>query len=436
MQASAEIVFMGWKRKKDGSSFVKLRVIHNRKVKYFSISDYVLQNDWASCTSAAEFEKIMSAKRNSKRFEIKECYNEIKRIAEGYINQMPVFSFDQFQARFSKRVKEWDYVHSAFEQHISYLREKEQHGYADTFNSAYTALKYFCEGKRFNRKESDLHLKFSKYKKLKFADVTASWLERFEAYLRKDNKSASTIGIYMRNIRLLFNLAINEHFVNVAYPFKAYKPPQSEGHKRALTVQQINQIATYEALEGSAEEMARDMFIFSFLANGMNLADIFRLRQRDMQADEFTFIRQKTHRMRKEVQITVILTDTLKQIIKRHGTKSLVKSQYVFPLLDANNDEERNHRLIKYRTKVINDNLKKIARKLNFEPDIADNISLYFARHSWATIKNNSGANINYIKESLGHTRIATTENYLSSLAKDTRIKEANKLDSLIKNIS
>jgi len=433
MQASAEIVYMNWKRNKDGVSFVKLRIIHNRKIKYFSISDYVKDESWSTCSSSDEYEKIQAAKKNSKRYEIKACYDEIKSIAETYINEMPVFSFDQFKNRFSKRVKSWDILSNAFEQHIDWLREKDRHGYADTFHSTYTTVKYFCEGKKYDRRYPNRHLKFSKYKTLKFADITVDWLERFEDSLRKDGRSTSTIGIHMRNMRVLFNHAIKDHFVNVAYPFSSYKAPEGKGNKRALTIQQMAKIASYEALEDTQEQMAKDMFIFSFLANGMNLADVYRLRQSDIKNDEFSFIRQKTKGKRKEARVTVVLTDNLKEIIKRHGKKSLVKNHYVFPLLDDRSDEQTNHKLIKQRVKAINTNLKKIAKRLNFDHEIADNISTYYARHTWASISNSNGANLNYIKESLGHTNILTTERYLSSLETETRVKEAQKLDSQIK---
>lgn len=432
MQASAEIILMSWKKNKDGISFVKLRVIHNRKTKYFSITDYVKNDNWATCSSVDEFNKILSTKGNSNRIEIKKCYDEIKEIADGHINEMPVFSFDQFKNRFSMRVKSWDSVSNAFEQHITHLREKERHGYAESFNSTFTAIKYFCEGKKFNRKQPKHHLKFSKFKDLKFADITTDWLERFESYLDKNKKSTSTKGIYARNIRVLFNIAIKEHFVKVSYPFATYRPPESKGNKRALTIQQISQIASYEALDGTHEQMARDMFIFSFLANGMNLTDIYRLRNSNFTNDEFSFVRQKTKGKRKEVRVTVVLTSNLKEIIKRQGKKSLVKSHYVFPLL-GDVDEQTNFGLIKQRIRVINNHLKKIARNLKFDSDISDNISTYFARHSWATISTNSGANINFIKESLGHLSTKTTENYLGSLEKENRVNEANKMDSKIK---
>jgi len=47
------------------------------------------------------------------------------------------------------------------------------------------------------------------------------------------------------------------------------------------------------------------------------------------------------------------------------------------------------------------------------------------ARHSFASVLKRSGANIAYISESLGHSDLKTTENYLASFEKAERIKNA-----------
>ena len=55
-------------------------------------------------------------------------------------------------------------------------------------------------------------------------------------------------------------------------------------------------------------------------------------------------------------------------------------------------------------------------------------ISTYTARHSFASVLKRSGANIAYISESLGHSDLKTTENYLASFEKEERIKNAKLL--------
>ena len=67
--------------------------------------------------------------------------------------------------------------------------------------------------------------------------------------------------------------------------------------------------------------------------------------------------------------------------------------------------------------------MAEISEALNLE-----NISTYTARHSYATVLKRSGANIAFISESLGHSDLKTTENYLDSFEDDTRLKNASEL--------
>ena len=52
----------------------------------------------------------------------------------------------------------------------------------------------------------------------------------------------------------------------------------------------------------------------------------------------------------------------------------------------------------------------------------------YSARHSYATVLKRSGTNIAYISESLGHSSLAITENYLASFEQEERIRNAQLL--------
>ena len=67
--------------------------------------------------------------------------------------------------------------------------------------------------------------------------------------------------------------------------------------------------------------------------------------------------------------------------------------------------------------------LKTLATDLGIPP-----FSTYAARHSFATVLKKSGTDISFISESLGHTSIAMTENYLAGYDKEERRKYAENL--------
>ncbi|MCY1719586.1 site-specific integrase [Prolixibacteraceae bacterium Z1-6] len=447
MEASIKIVLEKHRTNSEGLCAVKIRVTHDRKSKYYSIRHLLKNDDWNFCSDTyrkvkkkdkyemvSELDYIKSATRGA-QVDIKLNYEAIEQKAKACINSLPVFSFEKFEVKFMNKPTNWDYLYHAFLEHIKDLKDENRLGYASSFNGTLTGIKYFMEKKPYkdskNIKQKD-HAGFKKYKSLKFVDITPGWLKKYEKFLVSNGKSTSTIGIHARNLRVLFNIAIKEHGIKAIYPFDEYKPKSSVNTKRALTIEQVNAIASYKASEGTPEQFARDMFVFSFLANGMNLTDVFRLKQKNISGDEMEFVRHKTINKKNEVAINVALTPILKNIIKRHGTVAINKEVYVFPVLNKAKDEVEAYRLITQKTKQINYHLKAIAKKVSIPEPLASEISTYHARHSYATILKNSGESIEFIKESLGHTSSATTEKYLKSFSTEHRKKRANDLDQQI----
>lgn len=430
MIASANIILESWRKNKSGLCAVKLRVTYNRKSKYFSVRHYLKNNDWGFCSDQKELNKIRNTVKGAKK-DIRLNYEGIERKASDLINEMTSFSFEQFESKFLNKISNWDYLENAFQEQIQELKSADRMGYASSFTSTLTAIKYYMEGKNYPRGvQGKDYAHFRKYKTLKFIDITPIWLSKFESFLNKNDKSTSTIGVYTRNIRVLFNRAIKEHNIKAEYPFEKYRPKTSSGSKRALTINQVNAIASYRAITGTHEQFAKDMFVFSFLANGINITDILRLKYKNINKEEIKFARFKT-----KVEVSVTLTPTLTKIIKRHGNIGLNENVYVFRILNGVEDEQNVFRLIRQKNKQINYHLKSIARKVGIDPELANKISTYFARHSYATISKNSGESIEYIKESLGHTSSATTEKYLDSFTVEHRKKASNKLEQQIVNI-
>ncbi len=443
MEASIKLVPETWRVNKDGFCSVKIRVIHNRKIKYYSIKHLLKNDNWnftslvkdANTTKEA-LEKFLTSSPRGENKDKKLCYEEIISKATKITNDLTPFTFDKFEEQFLNKVSNWHYVTNALTEHIETLKKSDRVGYAVSFTSTLTAIKYFCEKKPFPKGvQAKDHAHFKKYKKLMFADITPAWLSKFEQFLVYNEKSTSTIGIYTRNLRVLFNLAIDNHNVKVEYPFKKYTPKTSSSKKRALTIEQVKAMAKYQPIEGTQEDFAKDMFIFSFLANGMNMNDIFRLKLSNIQNNEIVFVRQKTKRKTDEVKIQVSITEPLKRIINKYRELSLSDELHLFPVLRGVKDEATVHRLITQKTKVINKHLKVIAQKIDFDAELSNQISTYHARHSFATISKNNGQSIAFIKESLGHKSLSTTEKYLSSFDEETRSKAANELANQIANI-
>lgn len=437
MQALAKIFYLTApaKRNKDGLCPVRLRVTYKGKRKYYSIAEKLKNNNWAFL-SDAEIEELENKRIEGKvpAGALKDVYYEYKRIlneSEQLINSLSHFSFNQFDELYFGNTTKWDNVFGALIGHIQTLREENRHGYASSFESTLRAIKEFNEGKKFNfnvRKDK-VSTRTKLYlggKSLYFIDITPTWLKQFEKWMQNDGKSRSTLGIYMRNLRVIFNLVIKEHGVQAEYPFKKHKPKSGTGKKRALSANEISKIANYKT-EHPTEIFFRDLFMFSFLANGMNMADISRIKFSNINAGEIEFVRQKTRGKQEEERLNVPITSSMQSIIERHGNKSIGFDSYLFPILKPEMTEREVYYAIKQFTKQLNKYIGQIAEQLEI-----GHVTSYTARHSWATIAKNSGTSTEYIKEALGHSSVAVTEKYLKSFEKDTRKKHSEDIERTV----
>jgi len=263
MEASAKIILETKRKNTEGKYAVKLRITYNRKRKYYSILPFLKNDDWNFCSPTVkvkqkgklfeltELEVIMQSTRGTNK-DVKLNYEAIEARAKEVISNIPIFSFPAFESLFLNKKSNWNYLANAFEEYIADLKNEDRIGYAGSFKSTLTGIKYFCEGRDMPKGVQSIHhAHFKKYKNIKFIDITPQWLKKYEQYLRKLGKSTSTIGIHARNLRVLFNKALDDHGVKAEYPFKKYKPKTSTSNKRALTIEQINAIASYNAIDGS-----------------------------------------------------------------------------------------------------------------------------------------------------------------------------------------
>jgi integrase/recombinase XerD len=437
MQATARIYFQKApaKRNVDDLCPVKLCITHKRNRKYYSISDQIKDTDWLFL-SVADIEKVTGESPRGKYRDILFEYKRITDEAERVINEISVFSFNQFEEKFFHKSSAWDNIFIAMVDHIKTLKVEERFGYAASFESTIRSVKEFHEGKKldFNSRQT-VESRYNDYivgKQLTFYDITPSWLKRFEAYLLKNNKSRSTTGIYVRNIRVLFNIATKIHKVKAEYPFLLHKPKTSEGRKIALPAQQIGLIASYKT-EHPLERFYRDLFMFSFFGSGMNISDIARLRYSNVIDGELWFVREKTkNKETKEEKLHVPITKTMQTIIDMHGVKAIGYDGYIFPILNPDMSEEKKFRLVKETINRANNYIGQIAKKVG----IKEHVSTYVARHSWATISKNSGASVEFLSEALGHSSVKVTKGYLKNFEKATREDHSEKIEKAIFNQS
>jgi integrase len=241
-----------------------------------------------------------------------------------------------------------------------------------------------------------------------------------------EGKKFTTIGIYVRNLRAIYN---QQKIDKSIYPFgeakDKYSIPTSRNIKKALTVEEIAKIYNYKAETNSTKEMAKDYWIFLYLCNGMNVKDFCLLKWGNIDGDMLTYNRAKTQRSKKESKsIAVAIKSESLEIIKKWGQPSISKDAYIFPHLEIGMSAEKERATYQQLTKTINKYIKKIATELNLKKEV----TTYFARHSFATVLKRSGAKIEMISELLGHSNVNVTESYLDSFEKEQIQEQTNAL--------
>ena len=126
-------------------------------------------------------------------------------------------------------------------------------------------------------------------------------MNEYESWLLNQNISKTTVGIYLRPLRALFNEAIEDGIIKreKCYPFgrRKYRIPASKNIKKALDLTDIKKIYYYECdPETASEQRARDFWLFSYFANVMNPKDIACLKYKNINDCYIVFDRSKTER--------------------------------------------------------------------------------------------------------------------------------------------
>lgn len=244
-----------------------------------------------------------------------------------------------------------------------------------------------------------------------FADIDVIWLNKYEKWLRSKGNKDTTMSVLFRTLRSAFNKAIAANCATKdSYPFNEYKVSKFDvtTAKRAISKADILNIKDVDlSKESDSIQLARDLFIFSYLTGGINFADIANLKPENIVDGRLTYTRQKTGKA-----INVQLLNEANRIIDIYNHTSKA-SGYLFPILNSSKHtkpQSKANRINKLLHQT-DKGLKRIAELCG----IKTNLTTYVARHSMATALKYSGVNIALIGEILGHSDIQTTMIYLDS---------------------
>jgi integrase len=381
---------------------IKIRVTYKREKKYYSTGQSISIESWVKLESGKSKVELELKKV------IQIAFDRVKNHV-GELVDSDSFTFSNLNNRLS--VGTIDTLTAAFEARKILLKKEGRIGSFESYRTTLNSIE------KFNGAN------------IPFAAVTLDWLNRYDKWLRKEGLSDTTVGIYMRTLRSIINEGLKIGVIKQGqYPFRTkfndgYQIPSSEGRKLALSLGEIGMIAKYTC-NTTSESRCRDLWLFSYFCNGANIFDVLRLKFKDIASDEVSFYRKKTEKTatKKKKLVKVSLLPEMQTIIDRWGNSSRPEN-FIFPFLNGDETPEVEDRIVSNTVRLMNKKMAVIGEALGI-----GKITTYTARHSYATVLKRSGANISYISESLGHSDIKTTENYLASFEKEERLKTASQL--------
>ena len=228
--------------------------------------------------------------------------------------------------------------------------------------------------------------------KRRFNDIDKAWLEKFDAFMALTAPKKNARNIHLRNLRTVFNYAINHKELDISYPFRSFKITAEATASRALTIDQIRQLRSYPIVEAHLAKY-RDIFMLMTYLRGINAADLFAAKKTDIINGRLEYIRKKTGTF-----YSIKVEPEAQEIIDRYAGET-----YLLDISESwSNPTDYLRKMDKGLKKIGTMERKGLGGKKHYKP-ILPQLSSYYSRHTFASLGVELHIPIELISESLGH---------------------------------
>ncbi len=382
----------------DHEGTIYYQIIHERKVRQL-LSDYkVFPTEWdesrsmVTTTQKSERKSFILSIRERIRWDVERLTKIDRKLDANGLSYTADDVIDEFN-RYAHEYSLFNYMESI----IAKLKQNGKVRTSETYKSTLNSFKKF-------REDEDIMLDC----------LTSEIMEAYEAWHHKRGVAPNTISFYTRILRAVYNRAVEDDIIENRNPFRKVYTGVDKTVKRALPLPVIKKIKALDLSLNASLDFARDMFLMSFYLRGMSFIDMAFLKKTDLKNGYVTYRRRKTGQ-----QLIIKWTKEMQLILDKYHEN---ESEYLLPIIRNPGTNERcTYRNVGYN---INHNLKTIAGMVG----VTIPLTLYVARHSWASAAKAKGIPLSVISEGMGHDSEATTQIYLASL--DTSV--VDKANSLI----
>ena len=377
---------------KEGSIY--FQIIHNRIVRQLNTDYKIFATEWD-----AQSESVMvTGNRSNILLSIRERLEwDIARL-EKVIRQLETerrrYTSDDVITAFHKMTKEaslFTFMHGV----IAQLKQLGKIRTSETYTATLKSFMAF-------REDQDVPLD----------GISSDLMLLYEAYLKARGVRMNTISFYMRILRAVYNRAVEKGLTPQKNPFRHVYTGVDKTAKRAIPVKAIKALKELDLSMKPSLDFARDMFMFSFYTRGMSFVDMAYLRKSDLQNGILTYRRRKTGQ-----ELTIKWEKCMAEIVAKYHDN---QTDYLLPIIKEKENERKQYdnalHLVNYR-------LKDLSKMLKLQRPL----TMYVARHSWASAAKAKNVPLSVISEGMGHDSEATTQIYLASLETSV-VDKANKM--------
>ncbi len=381
----------------DQKGAIYFQIIHNRVVRQLATGYKIYPSEWDDKQSTI----IISANSTRKRIlqtihsHIRMDIKRLTKICYRFNIDGIVFSANDIINEFIRYSNEYS-LFNFMEGIIVKLKRNEKKRTAEIYRATLNSFKNF-------RQNEDILIDC----------INAELMEQYEAWQRNRGLIPNSISFYTRVLRAVYNRAVEQDIIENQRPFRHVYTGIDKTIKRALPLAVIKRIKALDLSLQPKLDYARDIFMLSFYLRGMSFIDMAFLKKTDLCNGYITYRRRKTGQ-----RLTIEWIKEMQEIRDKYPENASI---YLLPIIQKSNINE----LSAYRNScyAINKKLKKIAEKVGVNIPL----TLYVARHSWASAAKAKGIPLSIISEGMGHDSESTTKIYLASLD-SSAIDKANAL--------
>ena len=373
---------------------IYIQIIHNRVVRQLYTDYKIFASEWL-----VEAETIMA---NGNRAEIVNAIKErltwdterLRKVIKQLEIEQDKYTADDVITAYHKLTNEVS-LFSFWHNVIAQLKQQGKVRTSETYTATLNSFMAF-------RENQDIPLD----------GISSDIILLYEAHLKARGVCMNTISFYMRNLRAVYNRAVEKGLTAQNYPFRHVYTGVDKTVKRAIPIKDIKALKELDLAMKPSLDFARDMFMFSFYTRGMSFVDMAYLKKSDLKNGILTYRRRKTGQ-----ELTIRWEKCMAEIVAKYPEN---KTEYLLSIIKEQVAERRQYdnalHLVNYR-------LKELSKMLKLQRPL----TMYVARHSWASAAKAKNVPLSVISEGMGHDSETTTQIYLASLETSV-VDKANKM--------